>query len=367
MTSQYDAPQGQEGQIPSAAVANQPAVKQPAQSSSPQVSQPQYPAGQYPQGVQTAQQQPFQAQQPAGAVSEAGFFSTMSRIVISQPKPISLAALLGIIGSFVVILGCFFPFVTGLGEAVNYFGSGTGETGDGVLLVIFMIAVIAFMVISKKGTAIAAIVLSALTFLIPLYDISRLPAYSFIHKGSGFYLVMLGSLVVLFGSIVQMLLIGKGLLPSDANQYAAFTPAPYFGQGQPTVSGQVAQPGQAPSPYPQQSAQPGQPAVYAQPVQTMAPQQSAQPGQPAVYAQPVQTMAPQQYVQPTQPAPQYAQPVQQPVAQQYVAQPAPQYAAQPVAPQYVAQPAQPVAQPVQPQATPQQPGEQSVGPQSLQQ
>lgn len=294
---------------PTASATDQSAQPVPAQ---PQYAQYQQPAA-FPStmGVAPGSAPATTPVATAGTASNGDFFTKMARIVIAQPA-LSLAALIGVIGAAVSILGCFLPFASVFGYSFNYFGSGLGVSGDGFIVLILMVLTAVFLFFPKKGFAITAVVLSALNVLVPLFDAANKPSSGYVHMSIGFFVVILGALAALFGSIVQLLLITKGLVSAPQSG----TTAPVAAQGAPLQASAPVQPVQFAQPVQQA---PVQQTMYAAPVATAdatvpaaapaayaAPVTDAQsvPAQPA----PAQTM-PVQPAQPAQPAP--AQPDQQ--------------------------------------------------------
>lgn len=257
MTSPNNAPQWQGQPGPNQQGMNQPGPNQPGPNQYAQQGQP--PFANYPQQGQYPQPGPYQmGPQPAG------FLGSMAHVIVARPT-ITVASLIGMIGSLLAIIGCFLPFFTysykGYGSSYSvsfsYLGSGmgTGKPYYGIFVLLLMVATIVFFLFPKKEFSVTTVALSTTALLFPLYElITRSSGYSL---GVGFVFILIGALAALFCAAVQMLAVNKDMIVVPPTPYASAPygmPAP--GQGQMPGYAAPNQPNQF-GQYPQQNGQGG--------------------------------------------------------------------------------------------------------------
>jgi hypothetical protein len=200
----------------------------------------------------------------------------------------------GVVAAFFVLLGSFLPWASVSGFGMTETVSGMETDSDGKFTLFAAIVMGLLFVLWKRGTVIAAAIVSLLVLALGAYDLfdiqqtfggDEFGGLIEASPGIGLIMVTLGGLAG-----VVLALIGQASIKSTGSGYAT-TP---YGVAQAPAWGQNAQ--------------------YTQPQQAQYPQQA----QPTQYIQPVQPVQqqPAQYAQP-----QYAQPAQ-PVQQQPVATPA---------------------------------------------
>lgn len=268
---------------------NQPQFQQPA----PQQPQYQQPVGQQPAGQQPVGQQPQyqQYQQPAANANGGdGFFASMNKLIFSVSNhPVNLAGLIGIIGGLLGAIGTFLPFISAKNGIVSVSISllgGEESTVEGWIIMIASLFGLAAGLIHNKGYEIGGIICGAVAFLLPIpvwvecNNSADEVGVGSISVQIGFWFIILGALMIVFASVVQLMMLNKGIAQVTYRfGYAGKMDAALVQQ----VS-QIRQPAQAQqTPQTQQPAQAQQAPQYQQPAQT---QQSAQAQQAPQAQQP---------------------------------------------------------------------------------
>ncbi|MDD6373896.1 MAG: hypothetical protein PUF97_05420 [Bifidobacteriaceae bacterium] len=237
----------------------------------PQQPAPQQPAPQY-------QQQAPQYYQPAPQQNN-NFFATFAKPVfsLSPQYPVSLAALIGMIGVLFNFVGLFLPYVSISGwydKSYNFFKV---SVVCSVFSIIFLVVAAVLLFFRSKLTQYITALLGLIDFIFVLANLGYGPESGYglhVHRGFGFWLMLVGTLVIIFAGVVGALIVQKGFaaeIPFPAAVQNAFSKAPQQPQYAAQPAPQYAQP--APQQY---AAQPAQPQYVAQPAQPQAvPQQPA--------------------------------------------------------------------------------------------